>query len=299
MELNSEHRDETGGQLAGPGARLPSRLGLPAWAFPAWRSQYFPTNHTPLAGYARVFNAVEGNTTFYRVPEPRTVRGWLAALRGTDFRFCFKLPREITHEGAKDAKLLITFLQAIEPLGEHVGPLLLQFPAWVGPDELAGFETLFARLSADHQHVLEVRHPAFFTQPEILDDTLERYGLGRVVLDSRALYEGDRSHPEVLEALHEKPDLPVRPVIYNDLSFTRLILHPDRVSNGPYLHEWAERIAAHLAERVPSWIMIHCPNNGHCPELALRFHRILQARVAAPGLPDLPPWPVPQQAALL
>ncbi len=291
--------DATGGSPAGAGPGPSYRLGLPAWAFPAWRGRYFPTHLTPLDGYARVFNAVEGNTTFYRIPDPDTVRAWLAAVRGTDFRFCFKLPREITHEGAKDPQLLGAFLQAIEPLGDHLGPLLLQFPAWVGPDELAGFDALFKRLSADHQHVLELRHPAFFSEPEILDETLHRHRLGRVVLDSRPLYEGDRSHPEVLEALHEKPDLPVRAVVYNDLSFTRLILHPDRVSNGPYLHEWAERSAAHLAEGVQSWVMIHCPNNGHCPELALRFHRILQACVAAPGLPDLPPWPVPQQAALL
>lgn len=254
---------------------------------------------TPLAGYAQVFNAVEGNTTFYGVPGPRTVRTWLTAVHGTDFRFCFKLPREITHEGAKDARLLRGFLQAIEPLGEHLGPLLLQFPASVGPDELAGFERLFERLSADHRHVLEVRHPAFFSAPGILDDTLHRHRLGRVVLDSRPLYEGDRSHPDVLEALHEKPDVPVRPVVYNSLSFTRLILHPDTDSNAPYLREWADRSAEYVARGIQTWVMIHCPNNAHCPDLALRFHRMAQGRAAGTVFPDLPPWPVPQQASLL
>lgn len=43
--------------------------------------------------------------------------------------------------------------------------------------------------------------------------------------------------------------------------------------------------------------MIHCPNNLHCPDFAELFHDLLRQRL--PGLAPLPPWPVPQQSALI
>jgi uncharacterized protein YecE (DUF72 family) len=51
-------------------------LGLPAWGFPGWSGTYFPRpagSESALGHYARVFNTVEGNTTFYRVPDAPTV----------------------------------------------------------------------------------------------------------------------------------------------------------------------------------------------------------------------------------
>ena len=83
----------------------------------------------------------------------------------------------------------------------------------------------------------------------MLAPTLERYAAGRVVLDSRPLYEGDRSHPEVLDALHEKPDVPVSSTVYNDVAFIRLILHPDPDSNRRYIDEW-ER----MSDRIGFWL---------------------------------------------
>ena len=47
-------------------------LGLPAWGFPGWTGSYFPepgAGGSTLDHYARVFNTVEGNTSFYRVPD--------------------------------------------------------------------------------------------------------------------------------------------------------------------------------------------------------------------------------------
>ena len=121
---------------------LPYRLGLPAWAFAGWRGRYFTDRPSQLASYARVFNAVEGNTTFYRTPDAATVTRWREAVTATDFRFCFKLPRTVTHERTPDLAELDRFLKAIAPMGQHLGPLLLQFPASVGPQPLALLERI-------------------------------------------------------------------------------------------------------------------------------------------------------------
>ena len=48
-------------------------LGLPAWAYPGWRDRYFPDEPDRLANYAAVFNTVEGNTTFYGIPDESTI----------------------------------------------------------------------------------------------------------------------------------------------------------------------------------------------------------------------------------
>ena len=274
-------------------------LGLPAWAFPGWKDRYFSERPSRLASYASVFNTVEGNTTFYRTPDADTVARWRDAVRHRPFRFCFKLPREVTHERRPDLGALRVFLRAIEPLSDNLGPLLVQFPATLGPPELQTFTPVFSELKSASSFVIEVRHPAFFSKPELLEPTLERFGAGRAILDSRPLYEGDRRHPEVLDALHEKPDVPVLPDVYNGIALVRLILHPDIVSNRRYIEEWAKWVATCLTQDVTTYMMIHCPNNLHCPPLAQEFHEDLGRQASVSELPALPSWPIPQQRELL
>jgi uncharacterized protein YecE (DUF72 family) len=274
-------------------------LGLPAWAFPGWKDRYFTDAPTRLASYATVFNTVEGNTTFYRTPDAATVLRWLDSVAERPFRFCFKLPRDVTHESRPDLGVLQTFLDAIQSLSGHLGPLLVQFPATVGPAELERFAPVFERLKDRVAFVIEVRHPEFFTEPELLESTLERFQAGRVTLDSRPLFEGDRAHPEILEALHEKPDLPVLTNVHNDVALIRLILHPDIVSNRRYIDEWAQRVRDYSREGVTTYMMIHCPNNAHCPSLAEDFHNTLRTVAPELGLAAMPAWPVPQQQSLI
>lgn len=275
------------------------RLGLPAWAFAGWRGRYFDNQPSALASYARVFSSVEGNTSFYRIPDADSVRHWREALAGRDFRLCFKLPREVTHEARPDGRALMHFLAAIDGLREWLGPLLVQLPARVGPASMDAIVALFEALPAGWPTVLEVRHPAFFDDPLRLAPLLDRFGAGRVMLDTRPLYRGDLSHPEVRAALHEKPDLPVLDQVYNGLAFVRLVLHPDLDGNAEYLRFWARRAAEWLRRGDELFMMIHCPNNLHCPILAERFHELLRAEDPGLGIGPLPGWPIPQQASLL
>src|SRR4051812_48059362 len=49
-----------------------------------------------LCYYSSLFNTVEINSSFYRIPLPRTVEKWSSEVTD-DFLFTFKLWREITH----------------------------------------------------------------------------------------------------------------------------------------------------------------------------------------------------------
>jgi uncharacterized protein YecE (DUF72 family) len=233
---------------------------------------------------------VEGNTTFYRIPTAELVAKWRDTVSQTDFRFCFKLPRSVTHDRRPDFDALTQLLRAIEPLGDHIGPLLVQFPGRTGPHDLDRIEAVLKRLPRYFPCALEVRHPRFFDQSHSLDRLLERFGCARVAMDTRALYRGDPGHHEVSAARHEKPDLPVPDAVHNDLRFLRLVLHPSDDTNEEVLTEWAGRIAEDLEAGRRVFAFIHCPNNLHCPKFAQRFHRYLRTKTFHP-IAALPPWP--------
>ena len=106
---------------------LPYYLGCPSWSENAWRDYLYPPDAKPadfLNLYSQVFNAVEGNTTFYASPAASTVQRWAEVMPG-HFRFTAKFPREISHGGDLREQLTAaeTFTQLLSPLGERVSPL--------------------------------------------------------------------------------------------------------------------------------------------------------------------------------
>lgn len=274
-------------------------IGLPAWAFPGWTGRFFNNKPSALASYASVFNTVEGNTTFYHIPDIQSVEKWRDALTPTKFKICFKFPRTITHQQAPDFRDLKLFIHRIVPLTPNLGPFLLQFPSTIGPAELPFIESIIKQLPAEYRCALEIRHPAFFSNPELLEPLLNKYQLGRVCMDTRPVFHGDRYHPEVKAALHDKPDLPVLGKAYNGLVFVRLLLHPDLISNDIYIKQWSNRISQALIASCDCYMMIHCPNNQYCPSLAFQFHEQLRLHHQDRMLSPLNPWPIPQQHQLL
>jgi Protein of unknown function DUF72 len=55
------------------------RIGCSGWSYDDWRERFYPSG-TPstrrLEHYASVFDTVEVNATFYRLPKVETVRAW-------------------------------------------------------------------------------------------------------------------------------------------------------------------------------------------------------------------------------
>ena len=117
-------------------------LGLPQWSHPAWPGQLLGVGARPaehLAHYARVFNTVEGNTTFYASPTLDTVQRWADAVPD-HFRFSFKFPKEISHQSdlVSADKQVVAFIRLLEPLHPKLGLLKLQLPARFGPEGRGG-----------------------------------------------------------------------------------------------------------------------------------------------------------------
>ena len=270
---------------------LPYYLGCPSWSENAWREGLYPQNARPadfLSLYAQVFNAVEGNTTFYARPAPATVERWAQSMPG-HFRFTAKFPRDISHGGdlREQGHAAQDFLQLLRPLGARVAPLWLQLPASFGPQRLAELVSFVDAL--ERPLAVEVRHPEFFAKGDaerLLNRLLMDRGVERICLDPRALFRCISTDSAVLHAQAKKPIVPPRPAAFTQFPQVRFIGRPELEANDPYLRPWVEKVAGWIEEGRTPYVFLHTPDNHRAPELARRFHQQLSERL--PGLPALP-----------
>ena len=206
----------------------PVRIGCSGWNYPHWRERVYPKGLPPnrwLEYYATVFDTVEVNSTFYRLPRRSAVARWVEQTP-PGFVFAVKASRYLTHiKRLTDlGSGLQRFYERIEPLVESqkLGPVLWQLPERFHRDD----ERLAGALAAlpPGRHCFEFRHPSWFVG--------EVYALLRA--RGAALIIGDT---------------PTRPFqtyeLTADWTFVRFH-HGARGRRGNYseseLEEWARRI---------------------------------------------------------
>ncbi|WP_245578411.1 DUF72 domain-containing protein [Marinobacterium litorale] len=270
-------------------------IGLPQWSHPHWHETVLATAErgAELAGYAASFNSVEGNTTFYGLPSAQAVARWKEQV-GPDFRFCFKLPRTISHTGYLDHadSDLLEFMRRLTPLGEGLGLLWLQLPAAFSPDALPALKRFLLRLPAGFRWAVEVRHPDFFAAGDAdkrLTELLAGAGVNRVAFDTRTLFEYPGSDPVTREALASKPRLPLPVSATGASPMVRFITPLDwRLANEQIVF-WVERVARWIEQGRTPWLFFHTPDNADAPELAAAFAAQLEARIKVSGFR---PWPI-------
>ncbi|WP_028695308.1 DUF72 domain-containing protein [Pseudomonas cremoricolorata] len=269
---------------------LPYCLGCPSWADNAWRDYFYPEDargNDYLALYAQVFNAVEGNTTFYARPAADTLARW-AQVMPEHFRFTAKFPRDISHSDDLRAQLdaAQAFIRLMAPLGKRVSPFWLQLPASFGPPRLGELAWLLAELAVPV--AVEVRHRAFFARGEHerqLNRLLHGMGVERICLDPRALFSCTSRDPAVLHAQSKKPNVPVRPAAFTEHPQVRFIGHPQLAGNEPFLGPWVEKVATWIEAGKHPYVFLHTADNHLAAALAQRFHQRLSERL--PGLAPL------------
>ncbi|MHA6494289.1 DUF72 domain-containing protein [Pseudomonas borbori] len=270
---------------------LPYYLGCPSWSAPSWRGVVYPQAAPAgefLAHYASVFNAVEGNTTFYAQPSADTVARWATAMPA-GFRFCAKLPRTVSHSADLREQLAASddFRRLLSPLGARVAPFWLQLPASFTPQRLAELRA-FIDHWGDGNLAVEVRHPAFFVRAEeerALNRLLLERGIERICLDSRGLFSCTSQATAVLDAQSKKPRLPPRPTAFSQAPQLRFVGHPELAANDPFMAPWLDKVAAWIEEGRMPYVFLHTSDNQLAPQLARRFHQQLSERL--PGLPAL------------
>jgi len=142
------------------------RIGTSGWSYAEWRGTFFPARLRRgdwFAHYAACFDTVELNSTFYGIPGEQTFRTW-ASLAPAGFVYAVKAHQDITHQTGKgdDAAETLDLLAArVCLLGEHLGPILYQFPPWLTRD-LDYLRHFTGRLPEGFRHVVEFRNRSWY-----------------------------------------------------------------------------------------------------------------------------------------
>jgi uncharacterized protein YecE (DUF72 family) len=150
----------------------PVHIGCSGWNYRDWRGVIYPEGLPTrrwLERYAELFDTVEVNNTFYRLPSQSAVEGWVEqAPRG--FVFAVKASRYLTHvKRLRELRQGVRrFFGAIKPLEDSpkLGPVLWQLPANFRRDD----DRLGAALEqlTKGRHCFEFRHESWFV-PEVYD----------------------------------------------------------------------------------------------------------------------------------
>ena len=205
-------------------------IGCSGWDYADWRRRVYPQGLPPtrwLEHYARLFDTVEVNTTFYRLPRRESVARWVEQTP-EDFVFAVKMSRYVTHiKRLADLEgRLARFYERIEPLVESpkLGPVLWQLPPTFKRDDELLASAL--ELLPEGRHCFEFREPSWYADEVYA--LLREHGVALVIPDS--------------------PKYPFRTLeLTADWTFLRFH-HGSRGRRGNYsvseLEEWAQRIEA-------------------------------------------------------
>jgi uncharacterized protein YecE (DUF72 family) len=259
---------------------MPISIGCAVWSYPGWIGEVYPPK-TPSKDYLRIYSnhfpAVEGNTTFYAIPDRAIIDRWIAQTP-LGFKFCLKFPRAITHNGSLEPYLQAAqaFIVQMQALGDRLGVLFIQLPPNYAPSErfadLAAFLT--GLICRDVSIAVEVRHLDWFKSPhrEQLNELLHKLGIGRVILDSRPIYEATTDEKIAFEC--KKPRVPIELILTAPFSLIRYVSHPIMSANQVWLEGWTSQLQSWLRADTQIYMFVHCPIEARSPINARYLHEI-------------------------
>ena len=142
-------------------------VGCSGWSYTSWQGPFYPPtieNSAWLKYYSNVFDYVEIDSSFYRIPNIFMVKNWYKR-SPQNFRFTAKFPKIITHEKRlKDVdKELERFFEAMRPLADKTLALLIQLrPSLHIFEGLERLRDLVPELDNRFRYAVEVRHSSWY-----------------------------------------------------------------------------------------------------------------------------------------
>ncbi|MBM3498959.1 MAG: DUF72 domain-containing protein [Armatimonadetes bacterium] len=165
-------------------------IGTSGFSYEDWVGKWYPSGLKKadmLRYYARRFNALEVNFTYYRMPSARTLQQ-MSAKTGETFRFVVKANSEMTHERTAEPEVFRVFQEALGPLIDEgkLGCLLAQFPNSFKPEEESlRYLQYFREQTPELPVVVEFRNRGWLTADTF--DLLEALDLGYCCVDEPQL----------------------------------------------------------------------------------------------------------------
>jgi uncharacterized protein YecE (DUF72 family) len=238
-------------------------VGCSGWYYWKWRGKFYPEELPTgdwFSHYAKQFDTVEINASFYSWPTVANVKSWLRQSGTREFVYTIKVCELITHikrfEGTET--LVKDFGMIADILGERMGCFLFQLP----PSYLfteAKLSAILGQLDPARRNVVEFRHASWWNE---------------------TVYAAFRQTGTIFCSC-SGPRLP--DVLVRTADEVYLRLHgPDRWYRYDYseseLTEWVNKISSSGASRA--WIYFNNDYEGFAPKNALAMRRLLANRSA-------------------
>ena len=280
------------------------RFGTSSFSSKDWVGPFYPPGTPPaefLSLYAREFDTVEVDATYYAIPSARTVDGWVDKTP-EGFLVAAKFPRSIVHGGAAktpDPSTLLLpdatyaerdlFLTVIRRLGPRLGPLVLQFPYFnreafgSAAPFLERLDRFLADLPPDLSYGVEVRNTSWMAKP--LRDLCAARRVAMVLVDQAWMPHGDE--------VEAKMDPVTADFVYVRLLGDRKEIEAitntfdvEVIDRGDRLSRWADLLARIARRGVKSLVYVNNHYAGHAPTTTRRLKALFEERMK-----PVPPTP--------
>lgn len=238
-------------------------VGTSGWHYDHWKGPFYPESlprNNYLDYYAERFGTLEINTSFYQMPQEKTLIQWRNGVPDS-FLFSMKASRYITHiKKLKDARQILSpFFKRVELLGDKLGPILFQLPPqW--RFNIERLESFLKALPEAYRYAFEFRDSSWFNKQTY--ETLARHNA------AFGIYQvASRTSPLVITA---------------DFAYVRLM-----GSKAPNQGKYSDGVLSAWSKQIASWASsgkdIYCyfdnDDSGYAAEDAVKMKELLKISV--------------------
>lgn len=206
--------------------------GTSGLVLPVPNKQHYPDEYrerSRLCYYGSLFNTIEINSSFYKIPMAKTVARWADDVPD-GFKFTFKLWKAITHNKLLvfDQSDVYRFMDVIAQAGNRKGCLLIQFPASITSEYMKPFRSLLQMVLKANKRdgwpiSIEFRHASWYEKKNL-----------------RWLQQR-----QINVVSHDIP--PVTPFVDSGTEWVYLRFHgPEKGYRGSYADEVLQKYADHI-----------------------------------------------------
>lgn len=231
-------------------------IGCAKWGRKDWVGKLYPPKTKEkdfLEHYARIFNCIEFNAVFYRMPFPTDVMKWKSKVP-KDFLFCPKFTNTITHlkrlknTGFETGK----YLEAITEFKENLGPIFLMPHPQVSPKQAENIYEFVAQFPDDVDMFVELRHPDWFANGFNTEmyQFLKQQKRGLIITDAAGRRDCVHMHLTTPEC------------------FIRFVGNSLHHTDYERIDEWVQRIKQWMEQGLKTcYFFMHQHEELHSPEL--------------------------------
>jgi uncharacterized protein YecE (DUF72 family) len=232
-------------------------VGCAKWGRKDWIGKFYPQGTKEkdfLSYYARLFDCIELNATFYKTPSLEQIKRWKGEVAG-GFKFCPKFPQLITHmKRLRNCEREVDrFFKAIFEFDDNLGCIFLMPHPQMGPKQLEIIHAFVESLPKDIDLYLELRHPDWYIEglnKEIFE-VAKNNKVGLIISDAAGRRDCVHMHLSKAE------------------TFIRFVGNSLHKTDYTRIDDWVERIKYWLDNGLNTlYYFMHQHEEVHSPELS-------------------------------